>query len=416
MWDSGAVRSDRPALRRCASVPPDEFASDYWDRQPLLSRSADLPGGFDDLLTLADVDELLSRRGLRTPFIRLANEGRILDSNRYTGPGGIGAKVRDQVLDERVLTAFADGATIVLQGLHRLWPPLIDFTARLVADLGHPVQINAYITPPQSQGFADHYDTHDVFVIAVAGRKRWRIRPPIIERPAADDPWTDHADEVRAAAAQPPIIDTVLEPGDVLYLPRGYLHAATAEGGVCAHLTVGIHPITRRSIAELLLADIDREPTLRTALPLRAIDDDTATAAMVGDVSDVLRRRIDELASAPDTAAVARALVRSLTTDARPEPLHPIAQSVAAAQLAADDVIRLRRGLRLFVDKSASGELTLEAGVARVPVASDAGPAIANLASGAPHRVDDLPGLSADESIALAVTLLRAGVVVPVRE
>ena len=64
---------------------------------------------------------------------------------------------------EGVLALVREGSTLVLQGLHRLWPPLIEFTGDLAADLGHPVQVNAYVTPAQSQGFAPHYDVHDVF-------------------------------------------------------------------------------------------------------------------------------------------------------------------------------------------------------------------------------------------------------------
>ena len=91
----------------------------------------------------------------------------------------------------RQLTAlFADGATLVLQALHRTWPPLIEFTQQLAADLGHAVQVNAYVTPPQSRGFDDHYDVHDVFVLQVSGEKRWRIHEPVHEvavaRPAVD--------------------------------------------------------------------------------------------------------------------------------------------------------------------------------------------------------------------------------------
>ncbi|MFC7571893.1 hypothetical protein ACFQX8_05205 [Klenkia terrae] len=48
-------------------VDPDVFAAAYWSRRPLLTSAADLGRDFSDLLTLADVDELLSVRGLRTP-------------------------------------------------------------------------------------------------------------------------------------------------------------------------------------------------------------------------------------------------------------------------------------------------------------------------------------------------------------
>ena len=76
----------------------------------------------------------------------------------------------------------------MLQGLHRTWPPLVAFCQQLAAELGHPVQANAYVTPPQSQGFDDHYDVHDVFVLQVEGEKRWRIHAPVHERRCATSP------------------------------------------------------------------------------------------------------------------------------------------------------------------------------------------------------------------------------------
>ena len=131
-----------------------------------------------------------------------------------------------------MLALFADGHTVVLQGLHRLWPPLIEFAGALAADLGHPVQINAYITPPSVAGLlAPHYDVHDVFVLQVAGEKRWRIHAPVLARPAAG-PAVDRPARPRSRPRPPsePVIDAVLRPGDALYLPRGYLHAADGAG------------------------------------------------------------------------------------------------------------------------------------------------------------------------------------------
>ena len=144
-----------------------------------------------------------------------------------------------------MLRLFAEGSTVVLQGLHRLWPPLIEFAGQLAADLGHPTQVNAYVTPPSSRGFSPHYDVHDVFVLQVAGEKHWRIHEPVLADPLRDQPWTDRAAEVAAAAEREPVIDAVLRPGDALYLPRGYMHSAQALGEISAHLTVGVHPVTR---------------------------------------------------------------------------------------------------------------------------------------------------------------------------
>ena len=48
----------------------------------------------------------------------------------------------------------------------------------------------------------------------------------------------------------------VLRPGDALYLPRGYLHSATALGDISAHLTVGVHPVTRWTAVESVLDQV----------------------------------------------------------------------------------------------------------------------------------------------------------------
>lgn len=109
-------------LERCIAIDPDVFAREHWGRSPLLSRAVNLPRDFVDLLSPAVVDELLAERGVRTPFIRMAKEGTLLARERYVGPAGFGAEMPDQVDSAKVLAQFADGATIVLQGLHRLWP------------------------------------------------------------------------------------------------------------------------------------------------------------------------------------------------------------------------------------------------------------------------------------------------------
>ena len=64
------------------------------------------------------------------------------------------------------------------------------------------MQINAYITPPENQGFAAHYDTHDVFVLQVAGSKRWTIHAPVLEHPLPGQTWEQRKPAVAARAKQ----------------------------------------------------------------------------------------------------------------------------------------------------------------------------------------------------------------------
>ena len=134
----------------------------------------------------------------------------MLPSHQFTGSGGEGAEIADQVLDEKVLDRYADGATLVLQGLHRLWPPLIDFAGALSAELAAPVGVNAYATPPANRGFATHYDTHDVFVLQVAGRKRWRVHEPVVPDPLERQASGGRPDEVGARSDTPAVLEVVL--------------------------------------------------------------------------------------------------------------------------------------------------------------------------------------------------------------
>ena len=97
-------------LGRCVSTEPGVFAAEYWGCKPLLSRHTALPRDFSDLLSPSAVDGLISERGVRAPFIRMAKTGNVLARSCYTGPAGFGAEMPDQVDSAKVLAEFAAGA------------------------------------------------------------------------------------------------------------------------------------------------------------------------------------------------------------------------------------------------------------------------------------------------------------------
>jgi lysine-specific demethylase/histidyl-hydroxylase NO66 len=400
---------DRPALRRCISIEPDVFAREYWARRPLLTTREELGENYSDLLSLDAVDELLSRRGLRTPFLRVAKDGKVVDASRFTRSGGAGAEIADQLADDKLLGLFLDGSTLVLQGLHRAWPPLMAFAAQLSDDVGHPVQINAYVTPPQSQGFSAHYDVHDVFVLQIAGEKRWFIHEPVFTAPLRTQPWNDRSTAVADAARREPVLETVLRPGDALYLPRGYLHSAKALGGVSAHLTVGMHPVTRYALVEALLAMAAEDPALRVSLPLGIdlADPKALTPELDASVAS-LQAWLNDI----DPAAVA-ARVRQRTWGAtRPAPVAPLAQAAATHALDAATAIRLRPHLRVFLDDG-DEDVRVSFGDRSLTLPSSTRAAIDAVLSGTVLPAGSLPGLDETDSLVLARRLLREAVVVP---
>ena len=392
-------------------MAPEFFAARYWARRPLLTRAEDTGNSFTDLLDLPAVDELLSRRGLRTPFLRIAKDGAVVDAKRFTTSGGAGAEIADQVSSDAVLRLFADGSTVVLQGLHRLWPPLIEFADQLAADLGHPTQVNAYITPPSSRGFSPHYDVHDVFVLQVAGEKHWTIHEPVLPDPLRTQVWTDRSAEVAAAAEGEPVIDAVLRPGDALYLPRGYLHSARALGEISAHLTVGIHSVTRwaaaESVLELVRTLAAEDGSLRGSLPLGLdLSSPEMVAEDVAAVVDGLREWLGRV----DPADVADRMRARAWAQVRPEPVGPLAQSAAAAALTPDTVLRLRTRLRATLRDAEDGHVTVLAGRRTHIFPADVRPALDELLAAGELRVGDLPGLDPADRITLARRLVTEAI------
>ncbi|MFF0483166.1 cupin domain-containing protein [Streptomyces sp. NPDC004435] len=389
--DTAPDAGSRVLEARLIGLGREEFAAEVWGRLPLLTRGS---GDFSDLFSASAVDELVSRRGLRTPFVRVAKDGVTAPESSYTSPGGVGASVADQLDDTALWRSFADGSTLVLQALHRTWEPVTDFTARLGTELGHPVQANAYVTPPQSRGFDDHYDVHDVFVLQVAGTKRWIVHEPVHPAPLRDQPWTARRAAVAEAARSEAYLDTVLGPGDVLYLPRGWLHAAEALGAVTIHLTLGVHTWTRhalaRQLAEAALALLREDVEMRGSLPLGA---DGPGA----DIDLVRRRLVAALAEADPTPRFHRAR----RDQARPAPLGPLAQLGALDGLAPDSPVRLREALEARL-----GGHRLTTRVGWLDLSEAELPSALQILDGGTHLAGEL-------GLPLAERLLRAGVLVP---
>lgn len=401
---------NRSALSRCISHDTKRFADEFWGRAPLLSRADELPQPFTDLLSVDAVDELVAERGVRAPFMRMAREGSVLPRDSYTSSGGFGAEMPDQIDSAKALSEFAAGATMVLQGLHRLWPPLIRFSRDLVDDVGHPVQINAYVTPSSNRGFDPHYDVHDVFVLQVSGEKRWLVHPPVHLHPLSNQPWTDHRSDVERAATTEPTLDVVLRGGDSLYIPKGWIHSATALGETSIHLTVGMAAFTRYDVALQMLKTWADDPAMRTPLPL-GID-----LADVDAVAPHVLSTLDAIGAVDtDSRAVADRLRSRFLDTTRPEPVRPLSTVAAMAGLTDADEVLWRHGSSArIVDDARGVSIVLPDKAVTLPLVCSA--AVHRLYEGKHARAGELDGLDADDSKVVVRRLLREGILVPGRK
>jgi len=242
-----ASGSRRSPLARCIG-DPEGFLRGTWGQQPTFHGGED-PLGFADLLTLDDVDRILSTTSLRTPAFRLVQAGEQIPETAYTRSGTTGSKPVAGMADPaRVFELFRGGATIVFQGLHRYHEPVTRFCRELEVELGHPCQVNAYVTPAGAQGLELHDDPHDVFVLQAFGRKSWEIHTA---------PGEDEREPLRAE----------IGPGDCIYMPTGTPHAATTQRSLSGHLTVGVHVVAWRELVRAALDRIASDPSLDEPIP-----------------------------------------------------------------------------------------------------------------------------------------------------
>jgi ribosomal protein L16 Arg81 hydroxylase len=194
-----------------APVADEEFRSRYWERQPLVVHRKD-PDYYHGLFSLEDFDEAI----IRSPdYVKLANAA----TNKNVS-------YKNQVTQglEGVLSDMRAGGTIVLDQLHHREPKLGELCRVLAAELGHRFQVNLYLTPPSGKGFSPHWDNHDVFILQTVGSKCWNIEKQRRVFPAKNASMDDEGRELRGD-----LDSFVLEQGDLIYIPCGFVHAAECE-------------------------------------------------------------------------------------------------------------------------------------------------------------------------------------------
>jgi hypothetical protein len=405
---NGAGSPPRTALSRCVGDVA-AFLDSCWGQAPLHRPAAD-EGAFADLFSLDDIDRLVTSSFARTPTFRLVRNGSPVSPARYTKTARVGGQPVSGVGDPaKVLDEFGTGATIVLQGLQRYCTPVGAFCRSLEAELTHPVQANAYVTPAGAQGLAVHYDTHDVFVLQVAGSKEWAIHDPVFPDPLPSQPWAQHK-----AGPPSPRLEVNLRAGDCLYVPRGFLHSARAQRDASAHLTIGIHTPTFCDVVSELAKVAADDRDLRRSLPPGYAHDEEAFAKVVDQTLTGMRDWLDTV----DARAVAARVVRAFWSSRPPDLSGQLHQLLTLDRI--DDATRLRRrgGVAspatapVTVDTDAPGTVTLHLGDRRLVLPAALERALARFAPAAIVAVGELADLlDGDSRLVLARRLVREGFV-----
>ncbi|MDN7607710.1 cupin domain-containing protein [Burkholderia multivorans] len=196
-------------------LTPAQFMRRYWQKKPLLIRQA-MPGvkppvTRDALFDLAADYDAESR--LITHF---RNKWQL--AHGPFEPGSLPAVTRDAwTLLVQGLDLHVDAARALLDRF------------RFIPDARLDDLMISYAT--NGGGVGPHFDSYDVFLLQVEGRRRWRIG-------AQQDLSLQAGVPLKILANFEPTDEWVLEPGDMLYLPPHIAHDGVADGE-CMTCSIG---------------------------------------------------------------------------------------------------------------------------------------------------------------------------------
>ncbi len=369
---------------------PDAFFQEYWERRPLLLQQRG-SAYYEPLLSIRDLEDFISQGDARYPAIRLATGGAFFAPEAYTRDVKYGDEVFRGMPDvEKIFTEYSMGATVTLPALHLALPALGRLCAQLQAQLDHSVHTNAYLTPPGATGFTPHYDTHEVFVLQIAGSKRWRVYEPPLQLPHRNQPFSPESYTLPAA----PLMQFELQAGDLLYLPRGHVHTTTTGQSFSAHVTIGI---TVYTWVELLAEFIHRgieQPQLRAALP--------PGFAHRPELRPELEKRLGELLQTLDRSTSIETLTEQFLRRARAaQPRAAVRFRADPEQISAGTRLQVVPGQPLRLERE-HGELRLLVAGRRIRLQNATGPALEAIGRGGVFTALTLPDtIGVDARLAL---------------
>lgn len=382
-----------------------EFFDLYWGKATLILRRCDRKY-YSHLFSLADVDRCLVTAGSSSATVLqvVPPPSSRRESKLLTASG---------ISKDRLYDAYLSGDTIRLIGAEKFWPPLALLLASLQETFNARWGVNVFLTPPESQAFSLHFDTVDVFVLQIAGSKRWRIWEPTYDLPM-DFPLSElytkqvmEKDESRLTLRE----DFLLEAGDFFYMPRGYYHKAVAADHLSLHLTFTVHPlywldVFKRAFELAALED----PHFRQALPPGFAVSRKIQESIFLKFHDLLHQLSEKVSSAAALQSLVDEYIGSRTF---PGDGH-FAALANLPKLGPDSLVERRRGLACLVE-TLDDKSTITFGPNRVQGPVAIAPALEFVRDHRQFRVADLPGeLSNESKVVLVRRLTREGLLSPV--
>jgi hypothetical protein len=213
---------------------------------------------FQHLFSWDAINTILSQNLLDRNRLRITRDGRDIPPSLYR----IEKRERDYVSAPKLRDLLKQNASVVVNGVQDLSRAVRRIALQIEMALNQKVNVNGYMTFGPGGAFAMHYDTHDVLVLQVDGTKHWFIYDD-----AEDSPMLEEKRQPFKARPRNVVFETILQPGDALYVPRGTYHRAAVTDTDSVHLTFGIHTAKGVDFVDWLRSEvIQNDATFRKDL------------------------------------------------------------------------------------------------------------------------------------------------------
>ncbi|NUQ05108.1 MAG: hypothetical protein HUU31_14580 [Anaerolineae bacterium] len=385
----------------------DVFLDTYWQQQELIVKR-NAVDYYRDLLTLTDIDTLLTTTEPLEGHFRIVKDGEQLEPKDYTSSITWGNRTSSRVIDVRkAIKYYSEGATIVIEALNRRNKHLSVLCGSLEQELFARVQANVYLTPRNAQGFSRHYDTHDVFVLQIYGKKCWHLFDTPVGVP---DESTPYHQRVGTGHMSSPTTSVVLESGDFLYIPRGMVHEASTSDETSLHVTLGIYTYTWFDFFQETLRICREDSRFRQSITLS----DLKTRKM-NEVSELLFETLAEqfIAIARDSSAILENISGRHIASRRAQFEGVLLNLESVPSLKPETLIRKRLNNPLDVIQTEEGVLISNGGLKITFDERFAAAAAFLLSCDEAFPIHVLPHLTWEDQLYFITTLINAGVISP---
>ncbi|KAM9840001.1 ribosomal oxygenase 1 [Aulostomus maculatus] len=244
-------------------IPAKAFFRDTWEKKPVIVQRQN-PDYYKGLFSTAEFDRVLRQEDVQY--------GVNLDVTSYTDGKRETHNPPGRALPFTVWDFYQSGCSLRLLNPQAFSSTVWNVLSILQEQFGSMAGANVYLTPPGTQGFAPHYDDIEAFVVQLEGKKHWRVYNPRTEDevlPVLSSPNFNQAEIGK------PILEVVLQAGDLLYFPRGFIHQGDCLPDTHSlHITISSYQ--KNSWGDLLLkmvpaaleVAIEEDVEYRRGLPL----------------------------------------------------------------------------------------------------------------------------------------------------